>query len=176
MKETKVSFLPLLLLFIQPIFMTGNIAVARGAAGFVPPVSLAFWRWVLAVLILLPFIFPQIRKNWKEVIIELPKLLILGLTGFAFCGAFPYISGLTTSVVNMGIIYSASPIFIILFSVFIYKEKLSRLQIFGTVLCLLGIIVVVCKGQFEILMNLQFTKGDIWISGAMISWAVYSVF
>ncbi len=101
--------------------MTGNIAVARGAAGFVPPVSLAFWRWVLAVLILLPFIFPQIRKNWKEVIIELPKLLILGLTGFAFCGAFPYISGLTTSVVNMGIIYSASPIFIILFSVFIYN-------------------------------------------------------
>ena len=156
--------------------MTGNIAVARGAAGFVPPVSLAFWRWVLAVLILLPFIFPQIRKNWKEAIIELPKLLILGLTGFAFCGAFPYISGLTTSVVNMGIIYSASPIFIILFSVFIYKEKLSRLQIFGTVLCMLGIIVVVCKGQFEILMNLQFTKGDIWISGAMISWAVYSVF
>jgi drug/metabolite transporter (DMT)-like permease len=156
--------------------MTGNIAVARGAAGFVPPVSLAFWRWVLAVLILLPFIFPQIKKNWKEVIIELPKLLILGLTGFAFCGAFPYISGLTTSVVNMGIIYSASPIFIILFSVFIYKEKLSRLQIFGTVLCLLGIIVVVCKGKFEILMNFQFTKGDIWISGAMISWAVYSVF
>jgi len=43
--------------------MTGNIAVARGAAGFVPPVSLAFWRWVLAVLILLPFIFPQIRKK-----------------------------------------------------------------------------------------------------------------
>jgi drug/metabolite transporter (DMT)-like permease len=176
LKESKVSFLPLLLLFIQPIFMTGNIAVARGAAGFVPPVSLAFWRWVLAVLILLPFIFPQIRKNWKEVIVELPKLLILGLMGFAFCGAFPYISGLTTSVVNMGIIYSASPIFIILFSVFIYKEKLSRLQIFGTVLCMLGIIVVVCKGQFEILMNLQFTKGDIWISGAMISWAVYSVF
>jgi drug/metabolite transporter (DMT)-like permease len=127
-------------------------------------------------LILLPFIFPQVRKNWKEVIIELPQLSILGLTGFAFCGAFPYISGLTTSVVNMGIIYSASPIFIILFSVFIFKEKLSRLQIFGTVLCLVGIIIVVCKGQFEILMNFQFTKGDIWISGAMISWAVYSVF
>ncbi len=110
---------------------------------------LPFGDGCLAVLILLPFIFPQIRKNWKEVIIELPKLLILGLTGFAFCGAFPYISGLTTSVVNMGIIYSASPIFIILFSVFIYKEKLSKLQIFGTVLCLLGIIIVVCKGQFE---------------------------
>jgi len=76
----------------------------------------------------------------------------------------------------MGIIYSASPIFIILLSVFIYKEKLSKLQIFGTVLCLSGIMVVVCKGQLETLMRLQFTKGDFWISGAMISWAVYSVF
>ena len=113
MKDHKVSFLPLLFLFIQPIFMTGNIAVARGAAGLVPPVSLAFWRWVLAALILLPFIFPSLKKQWKDVIVEFPKLLVLGLTGFAFCGAFPYISGLTTSVVNMGIIYSASPIFII---------------------------------------------------------------
>ncbi|NBN88049.1 MAG: DMT family transporter [Proteobacteria bacterium] len=176
MKDHKVSFLPLLFLFIQPIFMTGNIAVARGAAGLVPPVSLAFWRWVLAALILLPFIFPSLKKQWKDVLVELPKLLALGLTGFAFCGAFPYISGLTTSVVNMGIIYSASPIFIILFSVFIYKEKLSKLQIFGTILCLSGIMIVVCKGQLETLMRLQFTKGDIWISGAMISWAVYSVF
>ena len=156
--------------------MTGNIAVARGAAGLVPPVSLAFWRWVLAALILLPFIYPSLKKQWKDVLIEFPKLLVLGLTGFAFCGAFPYISGLTTSVVNMGIIYSASPIFIILLSVFIYKEKLSKLQIFGTVLCLSGIMVVVCKGQLETLMRLQFTKGDFWISGAMISWAVYSVF
>ena len=82
--------------------MTGNIAVARGAAGLVPPVSLAFWRWVLAALILLPFIYPSLKKQWKDVLIEFPKLLVLGLTGFAFCGAFPYISGLTTSVVNMG--------------------------------------------------------------------------
>ena len=111
--------------------MTGNIAVARGAAGLVPPVSLAFWRWVLAALILLPFIYPSLKKQWKDVLIEFPKLLVLGLTGFAFCGAFPYISGLTTSVVNMGIIYSASPIFIILLSVFIYKA-LYYLRIYIT--------------------------------------------
>jgi hypothetical protein len=55
--------------------MTGNIAVARGAAGLVPPVSLAFWRWVLAALILLPFIFPSLKKQWKDVLVEFPKLL-----------------------------------------------------------------------------------------------------
>ena len=87
MKDQKVSFLPLLFLFVQPIFMTGNIAVARGAAGLVPPVSLAFWRWVLAALILLPFIYPSLKKQWKDVLIEFPKLLVLGLTGFAFAWA-----------------------------------------------------------------------------------------
>ncbi len=156
--------------------MTGNIAVARGAAGLVPPVSLAFWRWVLAALILLPFIIPTLVKKRKEVAKEIPKLLILGLTGFAFCGAFPYISGLTTTVVNMGIIYSASPIFIILLSVFFFKERLSKFQLIGTILCFAGIIIIIFKGQLQTLLDLQFTKGDIWISGAMISWAVYSVF
>jgi len=156
--------------------MTGNIAVARGAAGLVPPVSLAFWRWVLAALILLPFIIPTLLKKRKEVAKEIPKLLILGLTGFAFCGAFPYISGLTTTVVNMGIIYSASPIFIILLSVFFFKERLSKFQLIGTILCFAGIIIIIFKGQLQTLLDLQFTKGDIWISGAMISWAVYSVF
>jgi drug/metabolite transporter (DMT)-like permease len=176
LKKKQVGFLPLIFLFTQPIFMTGNIAVARGAAGLVPPVSLAFWRWVLAALILLPFIIPTLVKKRKEVAKEIPKLLILGLTGFAFCGAFPYISGLTTTVVNMGIIYSASPIFIILLSVFFFKERLSKFQLIGTILCFAGIIIIIFKGQLQTLLDLQFTKGDIWISGAMISWAVYSVF
>jgi drug/metabolite transporter (DMT)-like permease len=142
----------------------------------VPPVSLAFWRWLLAFLIFLPFVFPSIRKNFKHLIKEAPKLLVLGLTGFAFCGAFPYISGLTTTVINMGIIYSASPIFIILLSVFFFKEKISKLQLVGTLFCLLGVVTVVVKGDIKNLINLSFTKGDLWIVGAMISWAVYSVY
>jgi len=156
--------------------MTSNLAIARGASGFVPPVSLAFWRWLLAFLIFLPFVFPSIRKNFKHLIKEAPKLLVLGLTGFAFCGAFPYISGLTTTVINMGIIYSASPIFIILLSVFFFKEKISKLQLVGTLFCLLGVVTVVVKGDIKNLINLSFTKGDLWIVGAMISWAVYSVY
>ncbi|MFM8244389.1 MAG: DMT family transporter [Candidatus Fonsibacter sp.] len=176
MKTKDISFIPFLLLFSQPIFMTSNLAIARGASGFVPPVSLAFWRWLLAFLIFLPFVFPSIRKNFKHLIKEAPKLLVLGLTGFAFCGAFPYISGLTTTVINMGIIYSASPIFIILLSVFFFKEKISKLQLVGTLFCLLGVVTVVVKGDIKNLINLSFTKGDLWIVGAMISWAVYSVY
>ena len=152
--------------------MTSNLAIARGASGFIPPVSLAFWRWLLAFLIFLPFVFPSIRKNFKDLISEAPKLLILGLTGFTFCGAFPYISGLTTTVINMGIIYSASPIFIILISVIFYHEKITKLQLFGTLCCLFGVLIIVCNGQFKNLINLSFTKGDLWILGAMISWAI----
>ena len=176
MKKKEVSIFAFFLLFAQPIFMTSNLAIARGASGFIPPVSLAFWRWLLAFLIFLPFVFPSIRKNFKDLISEAPKLLILGLTGFTFCGAFPYISGLTTTVINMGIIYSASPIFIILISVIFYREKITKLQLFGTLCCLFGVLIIVCNGQFKNLINLSFTKGDLWILGAMISWAIYSVY
>jgi drug/metabolite transporter (DMT)-like permease len=66
LKKKEVSFFAFFLLFAQPIFMTSNLAIARGASGFIPPVSLAFWRWLLAFLIFLPFVFPSIRKNFKD--------------------------------------------------------------------------------------------------------------
>ena len=176
MKDQKVSFLPLFLIIVQPAFMSSYLAISRGASGLVPPISLAFWRWVFAFLVLLPFVLYKINKNRKQVFKEWKKLLFLGFTGFCLCGIFPAISGTTTTVTNMGIIYSASPVFIILFSFFLFKEKITSYQIVATVICLLGVLIVLSKGKIDYLLGLKFTIGDIWISGAMLSWAVYSVY
>ena len=107
-------------MFIQPVFMTSNIAIAKGAFGNIPPVSLAFWRWFIVFLIIFPFVFKEIQKNKQYILQEFPKLLFLSFTGFGICGAFPYISGLTTTVTNMGIIYALSPIIIVLLSSFLF--------------------------------------------------------
>jgi len=155
--------------------MSSYIAIARASSGLVPPVSLAFWRWFFAILILFPFVFFSIKKNFKIIIKEFPALLFLGFTGFTLCGIFPPISSLTTTVTNMGIIYSASPIFIIFFSVFFFGEKLNFQQVVGSLISLLGVVIIVIKGNFNNLINLKFTSGDLWIAGAMISWAIYSV-
>ena len=170
------NFYPYLLLFIQPIFMASNIIVARGGVEYVPPVSLAFWRWLTVFFILMPFFFDEISKKKKQFKSESFKLFILGLTGCGICGAFPFIAGMSTTMANMGIIYTSSPIFIIAISVLFFKDKINLSRIVGLILCLSGVIIIICKGDLTFLINFKFTSGDLWILGAAIGWAVYSIF
>tara|TARA_B100000902_G_scaffold388982_1_gene435428 strand:+ start:31 stop:936 length:906 start_codon:yes stop_codon:yes gene_type:complete len=170
------NFYPYLLLFIQPIFMASNIIVARGGVEYVPPISLAFWRWLTVFFILMPFFFDEISKKRKHFKSESFKLFILGLTGCGICGAFPFIAGMSTTMANMGIIYTSSPIFIIAISVLFFNDKINLSRIVGLILCLSGVIMIICKGDLTFLINFKFTSGDLWILGAAIGWAVYSIF
>tara|TARA_B100000963_G_scaffold15824_1_gene12108 strand:+ start:168 stop:1061 length:894 start_codon:yes stop_codon:yes gene_type:complete len=170
------NFYPYLLLFIQPVFMASNIIVARGGVEYVPPVSLAFWRWLSVFIILLPFFFEEIIKKKKQLKLETPKLFFLGLMGCGICGAFPFIAGMSTTMANMGIIYTSSPIFIILLSVFFFKDKINLSRVIGLILCLTGVLIIICKGDLNYLVNFKFTSGDLWMLGAAIGWAIYSIF
>ena len=170
------NFYPYLLLFVQPIFMASNIIVARGGVEYVPPVSLAFWRWLTVFLILTPFFFEEIVNKKKQFKKESFKLFFLGLTGCGICGAFPFIAGMSTTMANMGIIYTSSPIFIILLSVLFFRDKINLSRILGLIICLLGVLTIICKGDFTYLINFKFTSGDLWMLGAAIGWAVYSIF
>jgi len=172
----KNNFYPYLLLFIQPIFMASNIIVARGGVEYVPPVSLAFWRWLTVFVILMPFFFDEIFRKKKQFKKEFFKLFFLGLMGCGICGAFPFIAGMSTTMANMGIIYTSSPIFIIVLSVLFFGDKINLSRIIGLVLCLSGVFIIICKGDFTYLINFKFTSGDLWMLGAAIGWAVYSIF
>ena len=169
-------FFPYLLLFIQPIFMATNIIVARGGVEYVPPISLAFWRWLTVFLILSPFFFEEIYKKKKDFNKEFWKLFFLGSMGCGVCGAFPFIAGMSTTMANMGIIYTSSPIFIILLSVLFFRDKINLSRILGLIICLLGVLTIICKGDLTYLINFKFTSGDLWMLGAAIGWAVYSIF
>ena len=172
----KNNFYPYLLLFIQPIFMASNIIVARGGVEYVPPVSLAFWRWLTVFIILIPFFFEEIIKKKKKFKKESFKLFFLGLMGCGVCGAFPFIACMSTTMANMGIIYTSSPIFIILLSVLFFGDKINLSRISGLILCLSGVLIIICKGDLIYLINFKFNSGDLWMLGAAIGWAVYSIF
>ena len=172
----KNNFYPYLLLFIQPIFMASNIIVARGGVEYVPPVSLAFWRWLTVFVILTPLLFEEIVKKKKDFKREFFKLFFLGLMGCGVCGAFPFIAGMSTTMANMGIIYTSSPIFIIVLSVLFFGDKINLSRIIGLILCLSGVLIIICKGDLTYLINFKFTSGDLWMLGAAIGWAIYSIF
>jgi drug/metabolite transporter (DMT)-like permease len=170
------NLLALSLLFIQPIFMASNLIVARGGVEFVPPISLAFWRWTFVFLLLLPFTFFSLKKNFNVIKKEYKQLFFLGLMGCGVCGAFPFLAGKTTSVTNMGIIYTSSPVFIIIISAIFFHEKVNFFRIIGLLSCLSGVFLIIIKADLDLLFNLNFTIGDLWILAAAIGWALYSIY
>ena len=156
--------------------MATNIIVARGGVEYVPPISLAFWRWLTVFIILFPFFYTEILKNKKYINKEFWKLFFLGSMGCGVCGAFPFIAGMSTTMANMGIIYTSSPIFIIILSVMFFKDKINSSRIAGLLLCLIGVLAIISKGELELLINFKFTSGDLWMVGAAIGWAIYSIY
>ena len=156
--------------------MASNLIVARGGVEYVPPISLAFWRWTVVFLILLPFTYLSLKKNYKSIQKEYKKLFVLGALGCGVCGAFPFLAGQTTTVANMGIIYTSSPVFIILISSIFFKEKINLIKVIGLIACLVGVFAIIIKGDINLLINLNFTLGDLWMLGAAIGWALYSIY
>ena len=175
-KKNKTSFLPFILLLIQPIFMASNLAIARGAASYIPPSSLGFWRWTLVFIILFPFFYKKIFNNLKYFQSEFFRLFFLGFTGCCLCSIFPYVAGQTTTVLNMSLIYTSSSIFIVMLSTFFYKEKINFVQAIGFLFAFIGVLVVISNGKLSTILNLEFVEGDLWILGAAVSWALYSVY
>jgi len=156
--------------------MATNIIVARGGVEYVPPISLAFWRWLTVFLILFPFFQKEIFKKKSQLNKEFGRLFFLGAMGCGICGAFPFIAGMTTTMANMGIIYTSSPIFIIILSVIFFNDKINLSRIFGLIICLVGVLTIISKGEIGLLLNFKFTSGDIWMIGAAVGWALYSIY
>ena len=156
--------------------MASNLIVARGGVEYVPPISLAFWRWTVVFLILLPFTYLSLRKSYKIMKKEYKKLFFLGATGCGVCGAFPFLAGQTTTVTNMGIIYTSYPVFIILISSIFFNEKINLTKIIGLIACLIGVFAIIIKGDLSLLIDLNFTIGDLWMLAAAIGWALYSIY
>ena len=109
MSNKKNNFLAYSLLFIQPIFMASNLIIARGAVELIPPISLAFWRWLLCFVILLPFTFNYLNRNFLLYRNELPKLFVLGFFACGICGAFPFIAGKTTTIITVSYTHLTLP-------------------------------------------------------------------
>lgn len=167
--------LALVLLFVAPALFASNMLTAKATADFFPPVALAFWRWFCTLLLLLPFTAATLLRHRAAVRREWRDLLVLGALGMGVCGAFVYIAADTTTATNIGLIYAASPILIVLIARFAYGEALSLLQGLGVLLSLPGVVIIICRGDLGVLTQLHFAAGDLWTLAAMSAWAVYAV-
>ncbi len=171
-EDTRTAYV---LLAVGPALFASNMLVARWTADFFPPVALAFWRWAVTLAILLAFVGPRLWFRRHAILREWRDLVWLGALGMGVCGAFVYIGADTTTATNIGLIYAASPVLIILIARFFYGEAMSLRQGLGVALSLAGVVVIVCRGDAAVLLGLRFAPGDLWIVAAMAAWAVYAI-
>ena len=159
-------------LFWAVNFMVGKFAFFSN----IPPMTLVFFRWSLVWIILLPFTYKEIIKFKSVIINNLPLLFFLSLTSVGLFNSFTYLSLVHTQVINASLFNTAIPAIIILLC-FIFKiEKTNKFQILGLFISILGILSIITKLNLDILLTLNFNKGDLIMIGGVISWGLYSSF
>lgn len=164
------------MLLAAPALFASNMVAARWAHdAALPPVFLAFGRWLIAFLILLPLAAPALLRHRQALWRGLPTLLPLAVLGMGVAVAPQYIGAQSTSATNIALIFSCSPILVALLEAVIWRKPLSPLRAAGLALALGGVLVVLTRGDAWALARLAFGQGDLWVLLAATGWAVYTV-
>ena len=164
-----------IMLVCATLFWAGNFMVGKLAfVENIPPMTLVFLRWSLVWIILLPFTYKEILKNKDIIFKNLPLLFFLGLTSVGLFNSFTYLSLIHTQVINASLFNTAIPAIIILLCFLFKIEKTNRFQILGLIISACGILAIITKLKLDILLSLNFNKGDLIMIGGVITWGVYS--
>ena len=165
---------PYLLLSLTSLFWAANIVLARFVAGHVPPMTLSCVRWIGAFLMLLPFAWPHLKRDWPALRAHLPLMLVLSATGFAFNNALSYWALQYTEALNALLIQSSAPLFVALWALLLFGVRLTLAQFCGIVISLAGVLVILLRGDLSALLSIRFNRGDLMFAGAVLSFGLYS--
>lgn len=165
-----------LLLALTALFWAGNFIVGRGVHEHVPPIALAWTRWCLATLIVLPFAIPHLRRDWPAIRANLPILFFLGTIGVGAFNTLTYSGLVYTSALNAVVLQPSGPILIVLASVVFFGDRVSPLQALGIAISLIGVLTMVVRGDFSTLQDFSLNSGDLFILAALALWGVYTAF
>lgn len=153
----------------------GNFIVARAFNQDIPPISIAFWRWTIAAIALAPFALPGTIKDWKLVKKHLPYLAVTALLGVTAFNTLIYVASHTTQAINMSLIATASPIFMVIMSRIFYGERITWKKTAGIAIAMSGVLLLISGGSLENLLHIDLRVGDLYMLLAAIVFASYSI-
>jgi drug/metabolite transporter (DMT)-like permease len=142
--------------------------------GVVPPVALAFWRWLGAFLIVIGPAWPQLRRDWPAMTQRWPVMLLLSACGITAFNTLIYLGLSSTTALNGLILQSAMPVVIILCSFVMFRDRATPRQLIGILLSLLGVLAIVTRGDLRALGSLRLNGGDLLICAGVLAYAFYS--
>src|SRR6266481_5022607 len=166
---------PYLLLSITALCWAGNAIVGRLAAGHIPPVTLSFLRWTFAFLIILPFAWKHLKRDWGAIRSHLGTMIVLSITGIGAFNTLQYWALEHTQALNTLLLQSAGPLVVAVWSLLLLGVRLTLAQAIGVVLSLTGVLVILLHGDLTALSSIQFNKGDLIFTVALVIFGLYSV-
>jgi drug/metabolite transporter (DMT)-like permease len=166
---------PYFLLTLTVLFWSGNMVMGRAVRADVPPIALAFWRWVIALGLTLPFALPHLRAqasilrgNWKP-------LVLLGLLGVGGYNTFAYLALQHTTAINATLVNAFIPVATIALAWLLLGKRLGRGETVGVVISLIGVLTIISRGDPATLLSLSLNAGDLWMLVAVLTWGLYTV-
>lgn len=166
---------PYLLLGLAVLFWAGNFVVGRAAHEVVPPIAFNFWRWTVALAVLLPFAWPELQRHWTMVLHEWRSLAALALCGITAFHSAVYLGLGDAEAINGALYFATSPLFFVLFAWLLLGERIGGARTLGIAASIAGALLVIGRGDPRNLLGLEFAAGDLWLVLSVVFWALYSV-
>jgi len=163
-----------MLLALAQLLWAGNFVLGRAVSAHVPPVALSFWRWAVALALLLPFTWHRVRDGWPVVRRSIPMLVALGILGVGNFNTLVYLGLGQTTATNAALLNSACPAFILAISPLLGGRRPRLRQALGILISLTGVLTIVARGDPRTIAGLAFNRGDAWVLAAVLSWACYT--
>ncbi|KEA65287.1 Permease of the drug/metabolite transporter (DMT) superfamily [Marinobacterium lacunae] len=164
-----------LFLTLTILFWAGNLVTASAIHMEVEPVMLAFQRWVLVLVLILPWALPRIWRQRQVILAHLPILIVLSILSVANFNTFLFIGLQDTTASNAALMQSAIPIVILVLSALLLREPTTPRQWVGVFISIAGVAVLITRANLDMLLNLSFNRGDIWVGAAVLTWSLYSI-
>lgn len=165
---------PYLLVCLTYFMWALNVVVGRIAAGHFSPVALSVARWLLATLILLPFAWPHLKRDWPVIRANLPIILFLGFTGTTGYAIAAYWGLQYTEAINGLLIQCTMPLMIGFMAFVLVGDRLTGRQLIGIVVSLIGVLAILMRGDLHALRSITFNRGDLWFLVAIVVFSFYS--
>ncbi len=162
-----------LLMTLPPLLWAGNAVVGRLLVGHVPPLMLNLLRWALAALILAPLGWRALR-DWRAIAQAWPYLLATGCLGVGAYNALQYLALTTSTPLNVTLIAASTPVWMLAVGALGFEQRPTRHQLVGAALSLAGVMLVVSRGTWATLAQVQWVAGDGYILLAALCWAIYT--
>jgi drug/metabolite transporter (DMT)-like permease len=175
-KSQKVIYTGIGLAILATLIWSGNFIVARGVYKQIPPISLAFYRWLTASVVIAPFAIKKFKAEKQIIRKHLKYFFWVAFWGIALFNSFIYIAGHYSTAINLALIgTTSSPVFSFILAAIFLREKITWLRIAGLGTCIIGILVLLSSASLEKLISFRFSRGDWYVLAGAFCFAVYNI-